>query len=56
VNTIYGLSIGRLAFIDEMLSKMNPHYAKRPLFSHGAVSIKTTLDAAIEDLCRMAKA
>jgi hypothetical protein len=51
----HGLETHPSVFINETLSKMNPHYARRPLFTHGDVTIKG-LDAAIEDLFRLGSA
>lgn len=47
-----GLEAHTAIFVNETLSMVNPYYVKRPLFTHGAMTI-TTLDSAIEDLCRL---
>lgn len=46
-----GLESHTALFVNETLSMVNPYYVRRPLFTHGTMTI-TTLDSAIEDLCR----
>jgi hypothetical protein len=47
-----GLESHASLFVNETLSMVNPYYVRRPLFAHGNMTI-TTLDSAIEDLCRL---
>ncbi len=47
-----GLESHTALFVNETLSMVNPYYVQRPLFAHGNLTV-TTLDSAIEDLCRL---
>lgn len=47
-----GLESHTSLFVNETLSMVNPYYVRRPLFTHGTMTI-TTLDSAIEDLCKL---
>jgi MEDS: MEthanogen/methylotroph, DcmR Sensory domain len=47
-----GLESHTTLFVNETLSMVNPYYVRRPLFTHGNLTI-STLDSAIEDLCRL---
>jgi hypothetical protein len=50
-----GLESHTSLFVNETLSMVNPYYVQRPLITHGSMTI-TTLDSAIEDLCRLGSA
>jgi MEDS: MEthanogen/methylotroph, DcmR Sensory domain len=50
-----GLESHTSIFVNETLSMVNPYYVRRPLFTHGTMTI-TTLDSAIEDLCKLSSA
>jgi hypothetical protein len=47
-----GLESHTCLFVNETLSMVNPYYVRRPLLAHGAMTT-TTLDSAIEDLCKL---
>jgi hypothetical protein len=47
-----GLESHAAIFVNETLSMVNPYYVRRPLSTHGSLTI-TTLDSAIDDLCRL---
>jgi hypothetical protein len=47
-----GLESHSSLFVNETLSMLNPYYRRRSLYKHKGMTI-TTLDSAIEDLCRL---